>query len=122
MFEPFTEVKAENRRYLDPEFCRDVGGHRMIQARKFYCYCCIDVASDASGWGDEKMVRNHIEREHGFVGDALINGIEFGYGIQLADRLRQWHRDNAILIERFVNWLGSIVGPDDILTDAGAPS
>lgn len=113
----FTQITPANLHYLDPKFCEKLGGsYRQIRADRFYCFHCVDVSSDSSGWRDSQQVKVHVESMHGF---APVPGVDFGDGTELQRMLKRWHRECAERLDRFNNFLDSLSGADDLLLDVG---
>jgi hypothetical protein len=69
-------------------------------------------SSDAS-------MRSHVCVKHGFVADDVKEGLHYGDADERAAHIAQRDRDIEDAAGGFRNWLDSLGGADDFVTDAG---
>lgn len=81
----------------------------------WHCFIC-----DARMWsGSDASMRSHVCVKHGFVNDDVKEGVHYGDANEKARVKAQLDQDIEDAARGFSNWLDSLGGADDFVTDAG---
>ena len=88
---------------------------------KWYCGFCIDDKTSGTGFFSKESASFHVEREHGWDKDELVEGEHVLMGTDLWVKLIRWREECRKDVQHFVNVLDSMVGAEDFAIDFRDP-